>query len=90
MCCGKRAAAQVQKRKETLIKWLRRRIAALRGARNPHVPGRTFRFLCAARLALHPPRSLHQRFLKRIKGFYLYVESTTRRLDCFLRAAAFC
>ena len=33
------------------------RIASLRGARNPHVPGRTFRLLCAARLALQPENS---------------------------------
>ncbi len=55
--------------RETLIKWLRRRIAALRSARNPHVPGRTFRFLRAARLALHPPHSLNQRLLSTIACF---------------------
>ena len=33
------------------------RIASLRSARNPHVPGRTFRLLCATRLALHPENS---------------------------------
>ena len=31
------------------------RIAWLRGARNPHVPGRTLRLLRAPRLTLHPP-----------------------------------
>ena len=31
-----------------------RRIALLRRARNPHVPGRAFRLLRALRLALHP------------------------------------
>jgi len=33
------------------------RIALLRGARNPHVPGRTLRLLRAARLTLHPQKS---------------------------------
>jgi len=47
--------------REALIKRLRRRITALCGARNPHVPGRTFRFLRATRLVLHPSRSLAQR-----------------------------
>ncbi len=46
----------------TLIKWLRRRITALCGARNPHVPRRTFQLLCALQLVLHPSRSLVQRF----------------------------
>lgn len=39
---------------DTPIKSFSRRIAALRGARNPHVLTHTFRFLCFVRLALHP------------------------------------
>ena len=34
------------------------RIASLWGARNPHVPGRTFRSLRAPRLALHPEQRI--------------------------------
>ncbi len=49
---------------ETLIKWLRQCITSLCGARNPHVPERTFRFLRATRLVLHLSRSLNQRFPK--------------------------
>jgi hypothetical protein len=30
------------------------RIVLSRGARNPHVPGRTFRLLCSGLLTLHP------------------------------------
>jgi hypothetical protein len=37
------------------------RIASLCGARNPHVPGRTFRLLRAARLALHPEKRIFRR-----------------------------
>jgi hypothetical protein len=48
---------------EAQIKWLREQDAVLRGARNPHVQARTFRFLRtglikAVRLASHPSRSL--------------------------------
>ena len=35
-----------------------RRIAALRGALNPHVSTYTFRFLRSVRLALHPEESV--------------------------------
>ena len=39
-----------------------RRIAALRGAQNPHVLNCTFRFLRAARLALHPKHYIFNDF----------------------------
>ena len=42
---------------DTSIKSFSRPIAALRGARNPHVFLHTFRFLRSVRLALHPAKS---------------------------------
>ncbi len=39
------------------------RIAALHGARNPHVLNCTFRFLRAVRLALHPTDLIFERFI---------------------------
>ena len=40
-----------------------RRIAALRGARNPHVQLRTFQFLRAVRLALQPKDLIFEEFI---------------------------
>jgi hypothetical protein len=55
---------QVVPTKETLIKWLQQRIAALRGARPLAVLKMyCLRVLCSVRLALHLLRSLTQRFL---------------------------
>jgi hypothetical protein len=55
-------AGEGERAMETPIEWLLRRVTSLRGARNPHVPVRTLRLLRAARLVLHPSRSLNQRF----------------------------
>jgi hypothetical protein len=46
--------------KDASINSLFGRIASLRGARNPHVPERTFRLLRAARLALHPEKRIYR------------------------------
>lgn len=42
----------------TFLKIFFRRIATLRGARNPHVFQHTFLFLRSVRLALHPEKSV--------------------------------
>ena len=47
-----------------LIKWLRGRIATLRGTRNLAVYRILSRFLRSVRLALHPARSINQSFFK--------------------------
>ncbi len=70
--------------KETLIKWLRVRIAALRGTRNLAVYRILSWFLRSVRLALHPARSINQCFLKnagaeRIIGFLTSANNYTRK-----------
>ena len=55
------------------------RIVSSRGARNPHVPGRTLRLLCSGLLTLHPQKCIIRGALKR-KSDRLLGSALTRLL----------
>ena len=66
------------------------RIVSLRSARNPHVPGRTFRLLRAPRLTLHPQKCIFRDALKRVDIDPPQVERThyasAQRVACTMRS----